>query len=129
MFKNIGKTFLILPIAIYPFLSQLFSEPNDTGVTELLIGSILGSITEGDITKVVFVVGKMGYLLVFHLLFGTYISKHFSYMPGYYFSRIHNRCTWFLKQCLSLFLYAGWYVFLFLGSTLFGMQSDIRWKN
>lgn len=118
--KNIGKTFLILPIALYSFLPQMGIGRIDTSVTELLIGTIFGRITDGDSSNLVIVVGKLAYLLLFHLLFGTYISKYFTYMPSYYFSRISNRCAWFGKQCFFLLCFALWYALLFLGSSFWG---------
>lgn len=118
--KNIGKTFLILPIALYSFLPQMGVGKIDTSVTELLINTVFGRITDGDYSNLVIVVGKLVYLLVFHLLFGSYISRHFTYMPSYYFSRISHRCEWFGKQCFFLLCYALWYALLFLGSSFWG---------
>lgn len=114
--KNIGKTFLILPIVLGSFLPQMVVGRIDTSVTELLISTVFGRSSD----NLVIVVGKLVYLLLFHLLFGTYISRHFTYMPSYYFSRIPHRCEWFEKQCFFLLCYALWYALLFLGSSFWG---------
>jgi hypothetical protein len=62
----------------------------------------------------------MMYLLLFHLLFGTYVSRHFTYMPSYYFSRISNRKSWFGKKFRTLMFYAGGYLIWYLGATFLG---------
>ena len=120
MVKNIGKMLLVLPVAIAPFLSQMSVGRIDASVTGLFIGAVFGRITEGDMSSLVIVIGKLAYLLLFHLLFGSYISGHFTNMPSYYFSRIPHRCVWFGKQCFYLFCYAVWYALLFLGGSLWG---------
>lgn len=114
--KNIGKTFLIVPFAIGSFLPQMGVGRIDAGVTELLISTVYGRIAD----NLVIVVGKLGYLLLFHLLFGNYISRYFTHMPSYYFVRVSHRCEWFGKQCIYLFCYALLYALLFLGSSFWG---------
>ena len=90
MVKNIGKTLLVLPVAIAPFLSQMSVGRIDGSVTGLFIGAVFGRITEGDMSSLVIVIGKLAYLLLFHLLFGSYISGHFTNMPSYYFQEFHT---------------------------------------
>lgn len=127
-YKNLGKTFLIIPVAIYPFLPLVSGERTDASVTQLLIGAVFGQISDGDYSNLILIVGKLVYLFLFHLLFGTYISRHFTYMPAYYFARISHRCVWFGKQCISLFFYVVWYALLFLGGSFGGccMTSSER---
>lgn len=120
MVKNIGKTFLVLPIAIAPFLSQMCVERIDANITGMFIGAVFGRITDGDMSSLIIVIGKLVYQLLFHLLFGTYVSEHFTNMPSYYFSRISHRCVWFGKQCFYLVCYTLWYALLFLGGSLWG---------
>lgn len=119
-YKNLGKTFLIIPVAIYQFLPLVSGERTDASVTQLLIGAVFGQISDGDYSNLILIVGKLVYLFMFHLLFGTYISGHFTNMPAYYFARISHRCVWFGKQCLFLFFYALWYALLFLGGSFWG---------
>lgn len=65
MVKNIGKTLLVLPVAIAPFLSQMSVGRIDASVTGLFIGAVFGRITEGDMSSLVIVIGKLAYLLLF----------------------------------------------------------------
>lgn len=43
-------------------------------------------------------------ILLFQILFGTYIYQHFCTASIYYFSRCQNRVKWFLKECTKLYL-------------------------
>ena len=65
MVKNIGKTLLVLPVAIAPFLSQMSVGRIDASVTGLFIGAVFGRITEGEMSSLVIVIGKLAYLLLF----------------------------------------------------------------
>jgi len=121
MFKNIAKTFLIVPIVAYPFLGYLFSEPFETDLTKALRLQVFWQGTsENGFTNVVVIIGSLVYMLVFHLLFGTYISRHFMYMPSYFFARIYSRRRWLLRQSLYLSFYVLWYIFLFMACSLIG---------
>lgn len=41
--------------------------------------------------------------LIFQILFGTHIYKHFCSASVFYFSRCQNRAKWFLKEAISLY--------------------------
>lgn len=43
--------------------------------------------------------------LLFQILFGTYIYRHFCSASYYYFSRCTNRTRWLLKEVISLYSY------------------------
>ncbi|WP_078553746.1 hypothetical protein [Bacillus alkalicellulosilyticus] len=55
-------------------------------------------------------------LLLFQILFGTYIYKHFCTASIYYFSRCHNRIKWFMKECSKLYLLAFIYPLIMVSS-------------
>ena len=54
-------------------------------------------------------------LLVFQILYGTYIYQHFCSASVYFFSRNHNRIKWFVKESLHLYERSVAYLGCFLG--------------
>lgn len=55
-------------------------------------------------------------LLLFQILYGTYIYRHFCSAGVYFFSRKKRRESWFLKETGKLYLYVFLYCFLFIMS-------------
>lgn len=53
-------------------------------------------------------------LLLFQILYGTYIYRHFCSAGVYFFSRKEKRESWFLKEAVKLYLYVIIYSGLFL---------------
>ena len=115
--KNCLKVSLIIGYVWYRARFALFGEPSDAPIHEMLKYNILGAMTEKETNMVLALEGIL-FLLYFHLIFGTYISKHFENMPSYYFSRIANKKKWFLGMVVKLFSWSVVYVFLYLGSEL-----------
>lgn len=65
--------------------------------------------------------------LIFQILFGTYIYKHFCSASVYYFSRCQNRVKWFLKEALSLYPLALLYILtmVVIGVIIVGINNNI----
>ncbi len=55
-------------------------------------------------------------MLVFHIIFGTYIYKKFCSASVYYFSRTENRTKWYLKETLMLYGMVICYLITFVGT-------------
>ncbi len=55
-------------------------------------------------------------LLLFQIIYGTYIYRHFCCASIYFFSRCCNRTVWFLKEMLVLYLFAVVYLFVLIFS-------------
>lgn len=66
----------------------------------------------------ILLIENVAYVIVFHLLFGGHIARHFRYSCAYVFSRLKNRKAWFLKRVLELLTYAAIYDFLYVGCIL-----------
>lgn len=119
MCKNCLKTLSAMPLALYTYIYSLIAPPmDDISAAELLKSNVLGQITQGEETRLVFALGSIGFIIVFDILFGTYISEHFCYMPSYNFTRIHRREKWFWRRCMGLFGYAVIYACLYLGTSM-----------
>lgn len=52
--------------------------------------------------------------LLFQILFGTYIYRHFCSAGIYFFSRKKNRESWFIKETGKLYLFVLLYICLFI---------------
>lgn len=57
-------------------------------------------------------------VLIFQILYGTYIYRHFCAASVYYFSRTENKIRWYLKQAVELFILSLLYVVFLLGASL-----------
>lgn len=57
-------------------------------------------------------------ILIFQILYGTYIYRHFCSASVYYFSRTENKIRWYLKQTIELFVFSLLYVILLLGASM-----------
>ncbi|MGG0717218.1 hypothetical protein ABE096_06410 [Robertmurraya massiliosenegalensis] len=66
-------------------------------------------------------------LLLFQILFGTYIYQHFCTASIYYFSRCPNRVRWFLTECSKLYLLSFIYplVMVISGTTVASITNQI----
>lgn len=49
-------------------------------------------------------------IILFQIIWGTYIYRHFCSASVYYFSRCNNRVKWFLKEIVYLYIYAILYL-------------------
>lgn len=115
------KVFIIVPIIIL-YHTLLFGSPSnsiDIPINDLLAESIFGRLQVGNSRSYTLIIEKMFYILVFNMLFGTYIYKNFLVSSVYLFSRLKNRKTWLYRKVFELFLLAGCYTLLFLGTLLF----------
>lgn len=65
-------------------------------------------------------------LLLFQVFYGTYIYRHFCCASIYYFSRCCSRTLWFLKECLSLYIFCVGYLVVFVVSGV--IATDILIK-
>lgn len=121
----------------YTFVSQ----PLEIDATKLLLGKLFGTVTElqGDdieIKKFIFISEKMGYLILFHILYGSYLADHFRGISVYIFSRVINRRKWFGKKVLELVMLSIVYTFVLIVLLVIlvlhqsGMPIDSNfWKN
>lgn len=57
-------------------------------------------------------------ILIFQILYGTYIYRHFCSASIYYFSRTENKIRWYIRQVFELFFLSLFYVILLLGSSI-----------
>lgn len=116
---NVLKVISIVPIVLLYNVLIFASETNvDMPISEMLAGSLFGSLEVGNLKSFALVIEKMFYIIIFNLLFGTYIYKDFIVSSVYLFSRLKNRKTWFFKKSTELLLFAACYAFLFLGTLL-----------
>ena len=61
-------------------------------------------------------------VIVFEIMFGVYLYRHFCTACVYYFSRQDNRVRWFKKECGKLLGYAfSYYIFCALFNIVVGM--------
>lgn len=60
-------------------------------------------------------------LMIFQIVWGTYIYRHFCTASVYYFSRLKNRITWFAGEIPKLYLYILLYLTVLLVSCMLPM--------
>ncbi len=118
--KRWSKIWYVILLVFFLEGYALISEPLEIDATQLLLGKLFGTITEisGDdieIKKFIFISEKMGYLILFHILYGSYLSDDFRSISVYIFSRATNRRKWFLKKVSELMILSISYTFLLVG--------------
>lgn len=116
MTRKLLKTLWVVPYVICISAFHLLSEPSERLVSDIFLGELMGQTQADGIMLFLLTMENLGFLLLFHMLFGTFISEKFSHAPAYVFSRITRRGSWFLGQCLRLMLIAGVYTALQLGT-------------
>lgn len=55
------------------------------------------------------------HIITFQIIFGTYIYKHFCTASVYYFSRMNNRISWFIRENIKLCLICFMYISIITG--------------
>ena len=70
-------------------------------------------------------------LLLFQILYGTMIYRHFCTASVYFFSRKTNRIQWFLPECGKLFLHAMLYsaVLVLSGLGTVAVFGKLNWDE
>lgn len=113
------KSLIIVPISLLmSFDSLIAGRFSELDAGELLILKIFERAAVDDMQVFVFIIDKLVYLILFHLMYGNLISEEFRYNSIYVFYRLSNRKKWFYKKALSLFAISVCYTFFFLGTNL-----------
>lgn len=113
--KNIWKIVVIIPIAFLFNVNLLITKGGiDLSVQEMLAGCLFGAAETGDIKTYALVLEKSYYILIFNMIFGTYIYNDFLVSSIYLFSRLRDRKKWFNNKVVELVGFALTYTFLFL---------------
>ncbi len=90
------------------------SENVDNSVSELFKYGLVGSVTTGDNTQFVFVIESLSFLIMFVILYGNIIHRHFCNAADYTFIRIGNRWLWYIRECVHLLIVAMFYSVIYL---------------
>lgn len=108
-FRN---TILIaLIVGIFSLGTGIF-EYSDTSVSQVILHSAFSGI-EYYPQYVVYLSYQYMPLLIFQIVFATYIYKHFCSASIYFFSRNINRIKWFLKEIRKLYIHTVLYLAIF----------------
>lgn len=130
--RNIWKIFIIIPITLlseFSTLITLFTEGGlDYRVEELIADTLFGLTKIGDIKSYALVLDGMYYILIFTMLFGTYIYHDFTISSIYLFSRMKDRKKWFYRKVVEISLLALSYTFLFLTTLALVCSSGSKYK-
>ncbi len=118
--KKWSKIFYVILLLFLLEGYAIISEPMELDATKLLLGKLFGTVTEleGDdieITKFILASEKIGYLTLFHILYGTYLSEYFQNISVYIFSRARDRKKWFTKKVFELVGLSIAYNFVLVG--------------
>lgn len=114
--KNYG--YCVMIIAIYTILSDFYEILNKSKSELPIYQSFLQSIFQGsyNLDKVnipVSIVG-IGYIIIFNIIFGSYLYSELHCVPEYIFTRYNYRWEWYLKKILYLLGLTMFYNFLYV---------------
>ncbi len=117
--RFIIKAFLSIPLALILYCYEVFSPPEAIEITDMFIQKVFGKITTSDSSAYILTIQNLAFVIIFNLLFSSYISEHFRYSCVYVFSRLKSRKVWFNHRVLELIIYATIYIIMFFIITLF----------
>lgn len=108
------KSLLIIPVTLLLSGVSMISKNVDNSVSELFKYSLVGSVTSGDNIQFIFVIENLSFLIMFVILYGNIIHRHFSNAADYIFIRIGNRWLWYVRECVHLLIVAMFYSVIYL---------------
>lgn len=123
------KTIYILPFLFMTSLSEIFLyTPREQPMSEVLWYSIFGKVSGGGVRTMVFTVKSLGFLFLFAILYGGYISGFFRSVSMILFTRIRSRARWGIQKIGMLCALASVYtVLLLLFEFTVGMRQVTEW--
>lgn len=114
LFKILTVIPLIFILSIYEFLSS----PNELNIAYSLWQCFFGKLSGNFISTFVVASESVSFIILFLILFGTYLSKYYDIGSVYIFSRVKSRCSFFAKKLIALFIITCFYVLCYLATNL-----------
>lgn len=102
---------LAIIIGIFSLGTGIFAY-NNTSIAQIILHSAFSGV-EYYPQYVVFLSYQYMPLLIFQVIFATYIYKHFCSASVYFFSRNINRIKWFLEESGKLYIHTVLYLIVF----------------
>lgn len=93
----------VFPYTAFVFLPDMLIPAEAIPVSSCMMRQIFGGRTVEGMTFFVMTMDRIGFLLLFNILYGNYIAQHFSVGSVYVFSRVVSRKRWWLGQLKELF--------------------------
>lgn len=123
------KTIYILPFLFMTSLSEIFLyTPREQPMSEVLWYSIFGRVSGGEVRTMVLTVKSLGFLFLFAILYGGYISGFFGSVGLILFTRIKSRGKWGIQKIGMLCALASVYTaLLLLFEFAVGMRHVTGW--
>jgi hypothetical protein len=104
--RRIFLIVIIVPVAILINLLDLFSDPGNAPLSDLLIAQFITTASSSEISIFVFTVGDLYFLFYFNIVMGGTIYQYFRVGSVYYFARVMDRQGWYRRKLLALTGYA-----------------------
>lgn len=118
------KTLYIIPFLFMTSLSEIFLHtPREQPMSDVLWYSIFGRISAKEFQTLVLSTKSLGFLFLFAILFGSYISDFWGTVSAVWFTRVKSRRKWGLQKVAVLCLLSSLYTVLLL---LFEFIAGIR---
>ena len=116
--SNVLKTLIIIPIVFFRKSNLLLAgNGTDMPIAELFLQNMFSGNPSRTETNIVIVMFGLMEVIVFNLLFGTYIYHDLYENSIYIFIRQKSRIKWFINRSFQLFAYSAVYNILFILST------------
>lgn len=118
--RGINKTLFAVPLAVVMTLANLPNNARALPVSRLIELSLFGGEIDINPGALLTILLSVGFVVLFNILYGNTISNEFRYCSVYVFTRIANRCRWFICKVAELLIYAVCYSVLIIAAA-FGM--------
>ena len=100
--KRTLSFFIIIPTTILASIYRLVGATTATPIQRIVWYNIVGNISYDSLENLAYAYKNSVYIILFVLLYGTYISSYFDSGSCYYFIRVHSRTKWLAQKSLSL---------------------------
>lgn len=113
--KNLLKTLWIIPITILLNMDLLFSKAaTSLSLQQLILNRIFDATTILEQKSLVLALNGLIFVILFILLFGSYIYQDFLSTGVYIFTRVKNRKKWFYKKASNILILSALYTALYV---------------
>ena len=100
--KRVLSVFVIIPITVLASIYRIVGTTTETPIQIIVWYNIVGNISYDSLENLAYAYKNSVYIILFVLLYGTYLSSYFDLGSSYYFVRVHSRTRWLVQKSLNL---------------------------
>jgi hypothetical protein len=115
--KNLLSLLIIIPVTVV-FNYTLLWPGESSSLSQMLVSNLYDVKSIYEEKTLILAANSIYFIVLFHILFGTYIYKDFISNGAYIFTRLKSRKTWFYRKSFEIIKFSMIYSILFVGTLL-----------